>query len=356
MRIKRQMLEPGYVLADDVYVNSPRPIMAKGTILTELHLQVLEAFFIDEVAVDGNPDKENHEHSAKKRIEKADMPHSSFIKKYLAAVKGYEECFSVWQSGTRINIFELRKHLIPLLEEAVEKPDEIFSLHHYAVRSDYLYHHAVSTAILSAFLAKKLGYEKGDWVQIGLAGALCDAGMAKVSMSFLKHTGPPTYKEKEEISQHPVYGYQMLKNVPALKGGVALAVSQHHEREDGSGYPLHIGGDQIHPYSKIVAVADSFHAMTCDRPYRKRRSPFQTMEVMKEDQFGRYDLSVLKTLSDMILRLSIGTKVRLTNDQLGEIVFIPPTRPTRPIVKLQENGEIISLANRNDLFVDSILT
>ena len=352
MRMKRQKLEPGYVLADDVYVNTPRPIMEKGTVLKELHLKVLEAFFIDEVMVEGQP-KEVEKSQSNDEME---LPQSTFIKRYLNAVKGYQQCFSDWQKGEKVDIFKLRKHLIPILEEAIQQPDEILSMHLYVVSSDYLYHHAVSTSILSAFLARKRGYEKGEWIQIGLAGALCDAGLAKVSMSFLKNTGPPTYKEKEEISQHPIYGYQMLKNVSAVKEGVRLAVSQHHEREDGSGYPLHIQGDQIHPYSKIVAVADSFHAMTCDRPYRKRRSPFQTIEVMKEDQFGRYDVSALQVLSDMLVRLSIGTKVRLTNDKLGEIVFIPPTRPTRPIVKMTENGEIVALANRNDLFVDSILT
>lgn len=346
------MLEPGYVLANDVYVNTPRPIMEKGTVLTELHLQVLEAFFIEEVVVEGKQSEIQKSQSTKE----VQTPRSSFIEQYLSAVKGYEQCFSAWQNGEKIDIFKLRKLLIPIIEEAIQKPAEIFSLHLYVVSSKYLFHHAVSTSLISAFLAKKLGYEKGDWIQIGLAGALCDAGLAKVSMSFLKNSGPPTFKEKEEIRQHPIYGYQMLKNVSALKEGVRLSVSQHHEREDGSGYPLHIRGNQIHPFSKIVAVADSFHAMTCDRPYRKRRPPFQAIEVMKEEQFGRYDISALQVLSDFLVRLSIGTKVRLTNNKLGEIVFIPPTRPTRPIVKLEGSGEIVTLANRNDLFVDSILT
>ncbi|HET7657784.1 MAG TPA: phosphohydrolase, partial [Bacillales bacterium] len=191
MRIKRQMLKPGCVLADDVYANTHRPIMSKGTALTELHLQVLAAFFIEEIMIEGKTVDGKEIQDLEKNHTGANL-HSSFVEHYLSVVKGYQQCFSVWQSGERMDIFKLRKHLIPLIEEAIQQPDEIFSLHHYVVNTDYLYHHAVSTSIFSAFLAKKLGYEKGDWVQIGLAGALCDAGMAKVSTSFLKHTGPPT--------------------------------------------------------------------------------------------------------------------------------------------------------------------
>ncbi|HEU5138821.1 MAG TPA: HD-GYP domain-containing protein [Bacillales bacterium] len=353
MKVKRQALEAGDVLIEDIYGKTQRPIMRKETVLEKQHLEVLEAFFIDEVPIDPKRvDKEN----ASGKNEPDQRPNSSFVESYLRVVEQFKDCFRNWQSGEKINIHELRGFLIPLLEEAVEQRDDIFSLHYYVPQSDYLYHHAVSTAALAAFLAKEMSYSKGDWLQIGLAGALCDCGMAKVSLSFLKNKGTPSVREQEEIRQHPVYSYQMLKLIPALQEGVRLAASQHHEREDGSGYPLSIRGEQMHPFSKIVAVADSFHAMTCERPYREKFSPFQAIDIMKEEQFGCYSLVVLETLSKAVLRLSVGTKVRLTNHQLGEIIFIHPHKPTKPLVRLDQNGEIIALAERSDLAIDTILT
>ncbi|HET7580549.1 MAG TPA: HD-GYP domain-containing protein [Bacillales bacterium] len=351
MWVKREGLKAGYVLTEDVYGKTSRPIMKKDTVLTDLHLKVLDAFLIEKVMIGG---KTTGEEEVQK--ENTGLPASSFIRHYLSVVDSFQSTFRNWQSGDRIDMKTLRRLFIPLLEEASEKPDEIFSLHYYVEARDYLFHHAVSTAILSAFLAKKMGYEKGDWVQIGLAGALCDCGMARVPLGFLKNKGPLSDRERKEIRQHPIYGFQMLKTIPALQEGVRLAVSQHHERENGSGYPLGIDGSQIHPFSKIVAVADSFHAMTCDRPYRAKRSPFQALEIMTDQQFGRFDLNVLATLSAALVHFSVGTKVRLTDQRLGEIVFIPPRKPTRPMVRMQENGEIIPLADRTDLSIESIIS
>lgn len=353
MKVKRQALKPGYVLDEDLYVKTNHPIMREKTVLTDRHLKVLEAFFIDEVlvtpkAADGvDIEKEN---------KKTEKPYSSFIEHYLSVIKQYKAMFSDWQNGERIDIYRLRRFLIPFLEEAVVQPVEIFSLHHYVVQPDYLYHHAVSTAAFSAFLAKKLQFPRGDWIQIGLAGALCDCGLSKGSMTFLRKKAELSLKEREEIRQHPVYSYQMLKTIPVLKEGVCLAASQHHEREDGSGYPLGFRGEQLHPFSKIVAIADSFHAMTCERPYRAKKSPFQAIEVITEKQFGCFQFSAVKALSDALVRLSVGTKVRLTDNRLGEIVFIPPRKPTRPIIRLEGSREIVALAEQTDLSVDTILT
>lgn len=353
MRIKRRALKTGYVLDEDVYGKTNHPIIRKDTVLTDQHLQVLEAFFIEEVLI-AQKNADSGEADVKK--EDTEKPHSSFIEHYLSTVQAYKQLFNHWQNGERVNVFEVRRSLVPFLEEAVEQPVEIFSLHQYMIQKDYLFHHAVSTAAFSAFLAKQLRFSRGDWIQIGLAGALSDCGLSKISTAFLKKKETLSFKEREEIRQHPVYGYQMLRTIPVLKEGVCLAVSQHHEREDGSGYPLGISGDQIHPFSKIVAVADSFHAMACDRPHRAKKSPFQAIEVMMEKQFGCFQLSAVKALSDALVRFSVGTKVRLTDDRLGEIIFIPPQQPTRPIIRLAGSGEIVALGKQTDLSVDTILT
>ncbi|HEX7063972.1 MAG TPA: HD domain-containing phosphohydrolase, partial [Bacillales bacterium] len=274
MKVKRQALEAGDVLIEDIYGKTQRPIICKDTVLEKQHLDILEAFFIDEVMIDS---KQVDGEEMSRRNNPEQRPRSSFVEDYLRVVGRFKESFKNWQSGEKINIHELRGLLIPLLEEGVGQRAEIFSLHYYVPQSDYLYHHAVSTAALAAFLAKEMSYSKGDWLQIGLAGALCDCGMARVSLSFLGNKGKLSAREKEEIRQHPIYSYQMLKLIPALQEGVRLAASQHHEREDGSGYPLGIRGEQMHPFSKIVAVADSFNAMTCERPHRVKLSPFQTL-------------------------------------------------------------------------------
>jgi HD-GYP domain-containing protein (c-di-GMP phosphodiesterase class II) len=350
MKIKREALRAGCTVTEDVYAKTNQPIIRKQTVLTDCHLKVLEAFLIDEVETETSEREVLQE--KEKRISK-EKP--SFIERYLKAVADYKKTFEGWQSGEIVDVYTLHRLFVTLFDEAVMQPKELFCLHRYADKADYLFHHAVATALVSAFLGKKCGYPKADWQQIGLAGGLCDCGMAKVSLTFLKSERTPSAREREAIRQHPVYSYQMLKSHPALKEGARLAVSQHHEREDGSGYPLGMKGKQLHPFSKIVAVADSFHAMTCERSYRMGRSPFQVIEMLKEEQFGRFDLNVLQVLSKEMVCFSAGTKVRLTDQRHAEIVFIPPHTPTKPIVRL-ENGEMMTLTDHPELSVDAILT
>lgn len=253
-------------------------------------------------------------------------------------------------------MYQLRKLFIPLFETAVEQPEQIFSVYQLSTKEDYLHHHAVATAMLSAFIGKQLSYSKGNWLQIGLAGALCDSGMARISQGIIDKTGSLTEIEYEEVKQHPINSYHMIKNVPAIQEGVCLAVSQHHEREDGSGYPLKISQDRIHPYSKIVAVADAFHAMTSERYYRSKQSPFKVLEDMTRRQFGQFEHRVMNVLLDAFTRFSNGTTVRLTNDDVGEIVFTDRKTPTRPIVRLENNGDMIALSEHPSLFIQEILS
>ena len=75
-----------------------------------------------------------------------------------------------------------------------------------------------------------------------------------------------------------------------------VAILEHHERINGSGYLLRKKGDAIHIFSKIIAVADVYHAMTSERIYRKKQSPFKVMEMIMHDDFGKFDLTIVKTL------------------------------------------------------------
>lgn len=351
MIVPRQALKPGWILAEDVFVHTAKPIMRKQTVLTDAHIDVLEAFFIDEVSVATKT--AGGEDLRERRLDEVRSP--SFLESYLQIVDDYRTWFHSWRSGARIDSRAVRTTLTPLLTDAVDRADEVFALHHYAKEEDYLFHHAVSVAIVSAFLAKKLSYSKGEWIQIGVAGALCDCGMARLSSRFFRNKEELTSHEREEMKKHPVYSYEMLKAVPGLKEGVLLAVSQHHERVDGGGYPLGIRGEQLHPYSKIVAVADSFHAMACNRPHKERKALFHVLEMLTKE-VGKFDRNVLDTLTDELVRLSTGARVRLTNGQFAEIVSIPPHDPANPIVRIKENDDVISLADNPQLFVDTVIT
>lgn len=344
----------GCVLSEDVKGLTTFPIIPKNTVLNKNHIEVLRAFLVEEVSIEpkyiNGDDVGIDQNQDGKETKGIPQP----INQYNQAVTDFMDIFSQWQSGSIIDIFKVRGILVPLLDVFLEEPKLLLSTYHYVEQNRYIYHHSLAVGLLSSFIAKKLGYKRGDYLQVGLAGLLSDCGMSKVSSYLFTKPSPLTPREKLMVQQHTVKGYKMLKNISAIQEGVLLAALQHHEREDGSGYPLGMTGDKLHPFSQIVAVCDTYHAMISNRYYQSKHSPLATIEILETEFFGKFHHKALKILQDEVISITIGTFVKLSNNQVAEIVFVQPRNPTRPMVKL-ENGDIISLQNQPQITITDFI-
>lgn len=357
--VKTTQLQEGCILAEDVIGKSNRVIIPKNTVLNKKMLTVLQKFLVTQVRVqsvlvDGSTFRPSE-------IIQEDVPkpkateNEDVLTLYLEAVQQYKQMFQSWQSGLPIDIGKVRKMFMPLFEKVLEAEKELLFLHHYCTKSEYLFHHAVTVGLFSGVLAKKLQYTKGDYCQVAIAGLLSDCGMAKVDPKILTKSTALTPAEYKDMRQHTVYGYKMVQKVTALQEGVKLAILQHHERNDGSGYLLNVKEEKIHPYSKIVAVADVYHAMISERPYRNKQSLFKVFEQIHKDCFGKFDLSVVQALASLLMTLSIGAKVKLSNEQVGEIVFFEQDSPSHPMIKISGTNQIVSLKEEKDVFIEEII-
>ncbi|HHY74945.1 MAG TPA: HD-GYP domain-containing protein [Bacillus bacterium] len=360
MRVNPNQVTEGCMVSEDVFSLTQIPIVPKNTVLTSKNLEFIKAFLIQDIQIEstlvtGEPFKPSQviqEEVVQKKVEAAQQ---GLVELYLKAVQGYKKLFLGWQSGIAVDMPSVRGIVVPVIEKALETPREIFSLHHYCIAEDYLYHHAITVAALSALLAKNLNFTKGDCIQIGLAGAMIDCGMAKIPPKIFNKKGYLTREEYDEVKKHPIYSYILLKDIKFLKEEVKKAVYQHHERIDGSGYPNGVNSDYIYPYERIISVADVYHAMTSERNYHSKQSPFKVLESILQDQFGKFDVRVVQALTTIMTNFSSGTKVRLSNSETGEIVFIEQKYPTRPMVRLDATGEIIQLIKHRDLYIEEIL-
>ncbi|MNP15623.1 Cyclic di-GMP phosphodiesterase response regulator RpfG [compost metagenome] len=190
-------------------------------------------------------------------------------------------------------------------------------------------------------------------MQAAFAGLFHDIGNIKVDPSILYKPDTLTTGEIEEMRQHTKYGYHILKNITAVNEGVRLAALQHHEKIDGTGYPMHVNATKIHIYAKIVGLVDIFHAMTLNKAYRKRQSPYLVLEQIHTESFGKLDPELVQIFINKVTEFNNGTKVRLSNDQIGEIVFSNNNYPTRPMISV--NGEIINLEQTRHLYIEEII-
>src|SRR5690606_29694953 len=164
--------------------------------------------------------------------------------------------------------------------------------------------------------------------------------MAKLPPNLLSFDKSLTSQSWAEIKKHPIHSYQMVKNITLLKPEMKLAILQHHERIDGTGYPLAEKGNRVHKYSQIIAIADIYHAMTAERLYTKAPSRCKVLQSMEEEQCGRLDVSVENILATAITNRPLATSVSRSNGDIGKIIFVTPELPTGPMVKINDSGEI----------------
>lgn len=355
MNIHIADLKPGCILAEDIFKSTNRPIMKANTVISSEHIEFLKAFLIDQLEIentliDGSQFVQTIEIS-NNTIDETKTP---FFEKFLQSVQLYKKEFISWQSGLSVDISNVRNLLLPLLDDLEGVSKELFSLYHLSNKMEYIYQHSVAVAVISALIAKKMGYSYGNVVQVALAGCLSDAGMAKINERLLHKAEPLTEEEFNEVKNHTKYSLSMIPEHTLLKKETRLAIFQHHERIDGSGYPLGNVDNMIHSFAKIIAVADTFHAMTSERLYRKKQSPFRVIEKIQQDHFGKFDLIVVQTLCNAILQFTTGSIVKLSNGEKAEIMFIEGNS-TRPLVKIIEDNNILELERNRHLFIEEVI-
>ncbi|TQR20011.1 HD-GYP domain-containing protein [Psychrobacillus vulpis] len=358
-------LRLGSVIAEDILVNTKTPIIRKDTKVTRDHIQVLRAFNINKVPIaldnvfnrtEEELNKLNDEKMDKRIEEVLPLNNGNFEKQYNEAVNNYHKEFISWELGTKVDVAKLRNIIMPLVERVTTERQVIFHLNDYSSIEKYSAHHSIAVGIISGALAKKMGYPTGQIIQIATAGLMADVGMAKVESKIREKKTYLTESDFSEIKKHTIHSFQMVKDSPLLKPEMKLAIFQHHERLDGSGYPKGDKMDSISIYSQIIAVADVYHAMTSERIYRAKSSSFKVLEMIREEEFGKYNIEVVNALISLAGALPISTRVRLSNGEVGEVVFLHRDSPMRPMIRLIETGQIVDLAAKRSLYIENVLS
>ncbi|AJS60708.1 HD-GYP domain-containing protein [Paenibacillus sp. IHBB 10380] len=364
-------LKPGVKLVKSVYTPLGGLLFHKDKVLLSRDLDILKAFLVEYVEIGQLREKSVQtkekvsNHTKVATIEKSignssdsfvqnqssSNSSSSFEEEYDKLVHLIKNAYpSVLAAG--IPIYEIRNQLERVIHYIKDYSVISFSprlLNDY----DYMYHNAVLCALSSYKLAQWSGLPPKDWMQSAFAGLFHDIGNVKVDPTILHKPDSLTTSEIEEMQQHTKYGYQLLKNVTAINEGVRLAALQHHEKVDGTGYPLRVQSNMIHLYSKIVGVVDIFHAMTLNKAYRKGQSPYLVLEQIYSESFGKLDPKLVQIFIKKVTEFNNGVMVRLSNDQIGEIVFSNHNQPTRPMVSVSNN--IINLEQQRHLYIVEII-
>jgi putative two-component system response regulator len=186
--------------------------------------------------------------------------------------------------------------LLAKLEEAYES-SLIMLVNAIDLRDHYTRGHVERVMKYSLSIANKLDCSRIEKAGVRFGAILHDIGKIHIRDDVLRKTGPLDDGEWMEMRKHPIMGAEMVKDIPYLAPAIPV-IRYHHERWDGSGYPAGLSGEAIPRTARIVSVADSFDAMTTERPYRTTLSPSSAYETIASNGGILFDPSVIAAFAD----------------------------------------------------------
>lgn len=199
---------------------------------------------------------------------------------------------------------------------------------------DYLFPFSLHTCMISVLLAQEMDYEQAETRRVGVAGLIHDVGMLKIPQHIRLGDDNLTDEQFETIQSHPERGARILSNVDRLETSIRRVAAEHHEHVDGSGYPLGVDHEDIHPHARIVNLAMTFVAMTQKRSHRSSLSAQATIRELVQSERHQYDDRALKAFLKRFGLYPPGSFARLNTGQLVLVLRAERDDPKNPEVKV----------------------
>lgn len=356
-RVKTNDLKPGMVLASDVYNYQDQLVLSAGIALTEKAIQKLNFYSIFFVRIEDAEEKEApvqvRQESYSERVR-----HSDEFKNYKEAFEHNVALMEVLLSDfveeepTEEAVNAVVNNAIQMLEDKQADSNVFDMLHNMREYDDMTYAHSLNVALICNVLAKWLGMTEKEQKLAFTCGILHDIGKLMIPEEVIHKQGKLTKDEYDQVKMHSIEGYNYIRNLD-IDEHIKKTILMHHERYDGTGYPLGTKGDDIDKFARICAIADVYEATTSARKYRGAASPFHVVEIFEKEGLQKYDTHMIMTFLEKIVDNYMLNRVRLTNGMEGEIIYINKNNLSRPIVKCGD--EFIDLSKRKDVEIKELI-
>lgn len=359
IKIPVSQLKPDMVIADSVYTFNNQLIIQEGTKLSDKIITRLKFYSVDLVRIkveDSTPDQ---------------IPAEPLMKElYHEKLKGTEEfkefnenvqnmtghikyvMQDIIDGNNKIDLLSLYYEMNNIISSSRNGLHVFDMLHCMHDHDDQTYAHSVNVSIICKILATWLGFSKRDVETATLCGLLHDIGKVTIPNDILLKPAKLTDEEYSTVKTHAIRGYELLRPLD-INIHIKMSAMMHHERCDGSGYPMGLHAQQIDKFAKIVMIADVFEAMTNARVYRGPLCPFEVISIFETEGLTKYEPKYIMTFFDHITQLYLHNTIRLNTGEIGEIVLMNRNNLTRPVIRIDD--KFIDLATNQDLFVTAIL-
>jgi putative nucleotidyltransferase with HDIG domain len=347
-----RVIKPGMILEQTIADRADRVLIARGTQLDEYLIESMRKMGITGVYIRTGviEDKDSEEQpvitaQVQQKIDKrqvkdrAKVHLSESVKKRVAEGIQY-----LYQDTESSNFMDVTRSITNDLVKAIDDNDAIaVDISALKVSDEYTFKHSVDVATMAMIVSRQYGFNDEQVQQIGVSGLLHDIGKSKIPTEVLNKAQKLTDEEFALIKKHSLLGYEILKDKPELSNAVKMGVLQHHEKINGSGYPMGVTEEQIHIFAKIIAVTDIYDALVTERPYKKAFTPRNAVEMIMA-MTGELDLQVMQSFLESVILYPVGTNVDLSNGEKARVVANNPKFVLRPIVVGLNSGRVYELS------------
>ena len=328
IHIPIKKLKNGMITAQSIYNPLGASYLTKGMELSPTYIERLEKAGFEGVTVT----------SMDPKLKLAPPDDIVQEKTRISAIQNVATAFhSVEENGT-FDPAPLQGISENILQDIIAQQQNLVQLTDIRLHDTYTFAHSVNVAILSSLLGVLLKLSREEQLKLTLGGLLHDIGKVTVPYEILTKAGHLSDDEWSVMQGHPEAGRQRLKKMFPNDTLLSTIALQHHEHIDGSGYPNHLKGEQIHRYGRIVAIADVYDALTSVRPYKRAYTPSVAHRLMATCSPGHFDLDLLKLFFDNVAIYPVGTILK-TQDGYAIVKKVEFGYTLTPVVCVFANRE-----------------
>ena len=324
-------LLPGDRIGEDIVTDSGIVLLVNGFSLTERSIEGLKAKGIWQVLIDDE-------------ISKGVMP-SQPVSKIIEK--------NVMDALKKLDIEQVQQQAKAMVEELMNYSGNIVDFSVIKSLDEYTYQHSYSVGCLSAMVGMASGrFNMNELRNLTTSGLLHDVGKRSIPQEILNAPRKLSEMEFMLIKEHPTFGYNLLRDNYELSSTVKVAVLQHHENEDGTGYPQGLDGAKIHPFSKIVHIADVFDALTSNRSYREPMSRSDALKYVAENTNSMFSKTYTKIFNAIVVPYPTGSTVRLSDGREAVIVKNDVRALYNPYLRVEGTNEDVPLTDTGCTILD----
>ncbi len=259
------------------------------------------------------------------RVEKA-------VTMYASAMETANTLFSSLEKGKNLPMDSVYNVATSVVDSILSDDMTLATVSKLQAHDNYTFSHSVNVSVLATLFGRHLDMEQEDLHMLAIAGLLHDIGKIIIPHKLLNTARRLQDSEFEIMKQHSLAGYKKLKSAEGIPKNVKLAVLEHHERYNGTGYPYGRQGDEISLMGRILSLVDVYDALTSKRAYKPALLPYTAVSFLYAQRGQHFAPDLVDRFIQCVGVYPVGSVVVLSSDETAVVFRSNPTKPLLPVV------------------------